>query len=219
MKVIILLGAPGAGKGTAADSIKSRAGFVHVSTGDMLRAAVKQGTPVGRHAESFMKRGELVPDTVIMELVDERLDAGGADARYMFDGFPRTIEQARMLDAELAKRSSKVSHVFYLDTPRDILISRLAGRRMCRGCNANYHVINIPPKRVGICDACGGELYQRPDDSESTVVNRLDVFAKQTQPLIEYYERLGILVRIDGGQHRDVTSGQIVERIQPLLAS
>jgi adenylate kinase len=112
-----------------------------------------------------------------------------------------------------------VDFVFCLDTPRDILISRLAGRRICRQCNANYHVVNIPPKRAGVCDACGGELYQRPDDSEGTVVNRLDVFARQTQPLIEYYERKGVLVRIDGGQHRDQTLNEIVKRIQSGSAS
>ena len=213
MKAIILLGAPGAGKGTAAEGIKARTCYTHVSTGDMLREAVKKGTAVGREAEAFMKRGELVPDGIIIRIVEERLDQGPADAAYMFDGFPRTLTQAELLDQSLVKRGSMISFVFYLDTPRQILISRLAGRRICRTGGANYHVVNIPPKKPGVCDACGGELFQRPDDQEATVVNRLDVFARQTRALIDYYERKGVLFRVDSARPRDETIAEICRRL------
>jgi adenylate kinase len=149
-----------------------------------------------------MKRGELVPDDVIIGLVESRIAAGGKGDAYMFDGFPRTLEQARLLDECLARQEGRVSHVFLLDASRELLMSRLTGRRICRQCGANYHVVNIPPKRAGVCDACGGELYQRPDDQEATIVNRLEVYARQTESLIAYYEKKGILVRIDSSRHR-----------------
>lgn len=197
MEAIILLGAPGAGKGTVAEDIKANIAFNHVSTGDMLRAAVKAGSPVGLQAKTFMDKGELVPDEVIVSLVQELLDAGSGDARYMFDGFPRTPNQARLLDETLAKRHSKISHVFLLEVARDILIMRISGRRICRKCGAVYHVKNIRPKVEGVCDQCGGELYQRPDDNEATVANRLDVFENQTASLISYYDKQKILRRVD----------------------
>ena len=214
MKIIILLGAPGAGKGTAAEGIKAATPFIHLSTGDMLRAAVKAGTPIGREAEGFMKRGELVPDQVMVRVVEEKFEASPADTAYMLDGFPRTVEQAEMLDASLARRNSKLSQVFYLDAPRDLLIARLTGRRICRACGASYHMINIPPKKQGVCDACGGELYQRADDKEATINTRLEVFANQTRALIEYYTRRGVLVRIDAAAQRDRIIDQIVDKLR-----
>lgn len=210
MRAIILLGAPGAGKGTIAEGLKASTDYIHVSTGDMLRAAVKAGKPVGLEARSYMEKGELVPDGVIMRIVTERLEEGASDAKYMFDGFPRTTEQARLLDSVLATHGGRIEHVFLLDVPRDVLVDRLAGRRVCRNCGAVYHVRNIPPRVKGICDVCRGELYQRPDDSEATVVNRLDVFKRQTQTLIEYYEKAGVLARIDAGQPRDKTEAEIL---------
>lgn len=210
MQAIVLLGAPGAGKGTIAEGIKAATAFVHVSTGDMLRAAVKAGRPVGLEAKSYMEKGELVPDAVIVKIVTERLDQGGPDAQYMFDGFPRTLEQARMLDEVLVEHRGRIEHVFLLDVARDVLVDRLAGRRVCRSCGAVYHVRNIPPKKAGVCDACGGALYQRPDDTEETVLNRLEVFKRQTQSLIEYYERRGVLARINAGQKREVTQADIL---------
>lgn len=210
MKAIILLGAPGAGKGTIAEGIKAASSFLHVSTGDMLREAVKQGTPVGRQAEAYMKRGELVPDDVIIGLVEQRVAAGSAGDAYMFDGFPRTMEQARLLDECLARHQGRVMRVFLLDASRDLLISRLTGRRICRKCGANYHIVNIPPKRAGVCDACGGDLYQRPDDQESTILNRLDVYARQTESLIAYYEKKGVLVRIDSSRHRQDVIAEVL---------
>lgn len=210
MKSIILLGAPGAGKGTIAEGIRNASRFQHVSTGDMLREAVKNGTAVGRQAEAYMKRGELVPDRVIIGIVEERLDQGRPDAAYMFDGFPRTLEQARLLDESMARRTAKVDYVFLLDAPRDLLIARLTGRRVCRKCGQGYHVINIPPKQAGVCDLCGGELYQRADDSEATILNRLDVYTKQTESLIEYYEKKGVLVKVDSARHRQDTVSDIL---------
>ncbi len=210
MKTIILLGAPGAGKGTIAEGIRAASPFVHVSTGDMLREAVKAGSPVGRKAETYMKRGELVPDAVILDLVEERLDRGSGDGSYMFDGFPRTLDQARMLDEMLERRGAAIDRVFLLDAPRELLISRLAGRRVCRKCGQGYHVVNIPPRQAGVCDICGGELYQRADDQESTVLNRLDVYARQTESLISFYDRKGVLVRVDSARPRQETVAEIL---------
>lgn len=219
LKAIILLGAPGAGKGTIADGIKTVSRFIHVSTGDMLREAVKQGTAVGREAEAYMKRGELVPDAIIIRIVEERLAKGGTDDAYMFDGFPRTSEQARLLDEGLARRGAKLNSVFLLDAPRELLISRLTGRRVCKSCGAGYHIVNIPPKREGVCDACGGALYQRPDDQESTILNRLDVYARQTESLIQYYARQGVLVKVDAARARQETVAEILRYAGALAGS
>lgn len=219
MKTIILLGAPGAGKGTIAEGIRNASPFLHVSTGDMLREAVKKGTAVGRQAEGYMKRGELVPDDVILGIVAERLGQGASNAAYMFDGFPRTLEQARLLDETLGKYTSKVDCVFLLDASRELLISRLTGRRVCRKCGQGYHVVNIPPKQEGICDLCGGELYQRADDSEATILNRLDVYTKQTESLISYYEKKGVLVRVDSSRPRQETVAEILRVAGSLVGS
>jgi adenylate kinase len=198
MEAIILLGAPGAGKGTVAESLKAATDYRHVSTGDMLREAVRQGHPVGLQAKSYMERGELVPDEVIVGLVADRLDRDEDGAHYMFDGFPRTLHQAELLDDALKARGGRVAHVFLLEVGRELLVWRIAGRRVCRKCGAVYHVLNIPPRVQGVCDQCGGELYQRPDDNEATVVNRLDVYEKQTAALIDYYRRRGVLAAVDG---------------------
>ena len=219
MKAIILLGAPGAGKGTIAEGIKAASPFIHVSTGDMLREAVKQGTPVGREAEAFMKRGELVPDATIIRIVEERLDRGKPTDAYMFDGFPRTLDQARLLDESLKRRSAKVDAVFQLDAPRELLMSRLTGRRVCRACGASFHVVNIPPKREGVCDACGGELYQRADDQESTILNRLEVYERQTASLIQYYAKQGVLVKVDSARPRQDTVAEILRTVKTLAGT
>lgn len=214
MKVIILLGAPGSGKGTIGEKIRDIAGYTHVSTGDMLRENVKAKTVLGLEAEAYMKKGELVPDQLIIKIVEDRLDKGGKDGSYMFDGFPRTVEQADLLDQSLAKRGGKIQHVLFLDAPRDVLMQRLTGRRVCRKCGQSFHIINIPPKKEGVCDLCSGELYQRPDDSEATINNRLEVYQKQTHSLIERYKKSGVLVTIDSNQHAGKLSGKIIDYLK-----
>jgi len=213
MEAIVLLGAPGAGKGTAAEKIRELTSYAHVATGDMLRAAVKQATDLGREAEGYMKSGELVPDELIIKLVEERLDGGGPDDCYMFDGFPRTVHQAELLESTIERRGGTLRCVFFLDAPREVLINRLCGRRICRECGTNFHVVNIPPKQEGVCDVCGGELYQRPDDMEETIVNRLDVYNRQTESLISRYEEKGLLVRVNS----DTGVDKLVEDIRSRL--
>lgn len=215
LEAIILLGAPGAGKGTAAERIREQAGYTHISTGDMLRDAVKQGTELGRAAEAYMRRGELVPDDLMIRLVEERLNTAGDGSFFMFDGFPRTLIQAELLEEALRKRDGKITHVLLLESPREVLMQRLTGRRVCRRCGAIYHVVNVPPKRTGICDLCGGELYQRADDQEATVVNRLEVYRRQTESLIEHYERQGLLRRVDSSQGPDKLVADIMRILRP----
>lgn len=213
MKAIILLGAPGAGKGTLAEGVRTSTDYLHVSTGDMLRAAVKAGTATGLEAKSYMEKGELVPDAVILRIVGERLAQGRPTDKYMFDGFPRTLEQARQLDATLAKLGAALSQVFLLEVPTPVIVSRLSGRRICKSCGAVYHVVNIPPKQEGVCDQCGGPLYQRPDDSEATVLNRLEVYERQTASLIDFYEKKGILVRINAGTKPQAATAELMSKL------
>ena len=213
MKAIILLGAPGAGKGTLAEGVKNATAFIHVSTGDMLRAAIKAGSPTGLEAKAFMEKGELVPDEVILRIVGERLAQGRPDDQYMFDGFPRTLEQARRLDDVLAGLGGAVNQVFLLEVPTPVIVSRLSGRRICKGCGAVYHVTNIPSKVEGVCDQCGGALYQRPDDSEATVLNRLDVYQRQTASLIDFYERKGVLVRVNAGTNPQAATAELLSKL------
>ena len=196
---VILLGAPGAGKGTQAERIVARFGLPHISTGDMLRTAVAAGTEMGLAAQKFMEAGALVPDEVVIGVVRERLAEDDAAQGFLLDGFPRTIEQAERLDAMLADEDRAVTHVILIEVPEDELIKRLAGRRMCRGCGKGYHIVFNPPQREGVCDACGSELYQRTDDNEATVRNRLEVYRAQTEPLVGYYEGHGVLRSAFGG--------------------
>lgn len=214
IQAIILLGAPGAGKGTIAEAVKQTTDYIHVSTGDMLREAIKQGTPIGKEAEQYITKGELVPDKLILEIVMERIDGGGREANYMFDGFPRTLAQARLLDAELAARNVVLVKVFLLDVPRAVTLQRLTGRRICRNCGANFHIHNIPPKKSGICDHCGGPLEQRTDDMEATILNRLEVFHQQTAALIAYYKGRGILARIDSSRPREQTVSDVMRLLK-----
>ncbi|MFW6151415.1 MAG: adenylate kinase [Verrucomicrobiota bacterium] len=211
MDIVILLGPPGAGKGTLAEIVRDKTGYEHVATGDMLRDAVKRGTETGKKAEGYMKSGELVPDSVIAELVEDRLDSGSGSGRFLFDGYPRTAQQAELLDKSVGERDGKISRVFLLEASRETLISRLTGRRICRQCGRNYHVVNRPPQREGICDECGGELYQRPDDKKETIENRLDVYDEQTKGLISRYESEGKLDRVNSDQDPDAAAGQIVD--------
>lgn len=212
MQAIILLGAPGAGKGTVAEDLKQQIGIVHISTGDMLREAIRAGSAVGREAKAYMDKGELVPDDVIIRIVRERLQKGSTADRYMFDGFPRNVRQAELLDGLLADCGGKLTHVFMLEVPRELIIRRISNRRVCRQCGAVYNLVGMRPKVEGVCDQCGGEVYQRADDNEQTVVNRLDVFQRETAPLVSYYEHKGIFVRVDARDRRE-TEDQIVQQL------
>ncbi|MCO6400815.1 MAG: adenylate kinase [Verrucomicrobia bacterium] len=213
MHAIILLGAPGAGKGTVAEDLKQQVGIVHVSTGDMLREAIRAGRPVGLEAKAYMDKGELVPDNVIIRMVQERLEAGKPEDRFMFDGFPRNVRQAELLDDLMPKCGGRITHVFMLEVPREIVIRRISNRRVCRQCGAVYNLIgSMRPKVEGKCDVCGGEVYQRADDNEVTVANRLDVFHRETAPLVEYYQAKGVFVRVDARDRRE-TELQILQQL------
>ena len=195
---IILLGPPGAGKGTQAKMLIDKYKIPQISTGDILRASVKEGTPLGKEAKSFMDKGQLVPDSVVIGIVEERIQQPDCQRGYMLDGFPRTVPQAEALDEMLKKRKSKIDHVVSIEVGRDELVKRLTGRRTCRECGAGFHVHFDPPKKAGKCDKCGGELYQRDDDREETIRKRLDVYDAQTAPLIDYYRKAGILKSVSG---------------------
>jgi adenylate kinase len=213
---VVLLGAPGSGKGTQAERIVARYGLPHISTGDMLRAAVAKGTEMGREAKRFMDAGELVPDEVVIGVVRERLTEDDAREGFLLDGFPRTIAQAVRLDALLAEAGRGLTHVIQLDVPEDELVERLAGRRLCRACGKSYHVVFDPPTSEGVCDACGGELYQRADDDEATVRNRLAVYRAQTEPLVGHYRPQGILgTAFGGGKMPD----EVFEQVAAILDS
>lgn len=195
---IIMLGAPGAGKGTQAKMIAEKYSIPHISTGDIFRANIKEGTELGKKAKTYMDKGELVPDELVVDLVVDRLAKDDAVKGYVLDGFPRTIPQAEALDAALAKRNEKVDFAIDVNVPDENIVKRMSGRRACVGCGATYHIVNVPPKKEGICDICGGELILRDDDKPETVLNRLSVYHEQTQPLIDYYTKEGILKTVDG---------------------
>lgn len=195
---IIMLGAPGAGKGTQAKMIAEKYSIPHISTGDIFRANIKEGTELGKKAKTYMDKGELVPDELVVDLVVDRLAKDDAVKGYVLDGFPRTIPQAEALDAALAKRNEKVDFAIDVNVSDENIVKRMSGRRACVGCGATYHIVNVPPKKEGICDTCGGELILRDDDKPETVLNRLSVYHEQTQPLIDYYTKEGILKTVDG---------------------
>lgn len=211
---LILLGPPGAGKGTFAVKMSAEYGVPHISTGDLLRQAVKDETAAGLKAKAYMEKGDLVTDEIVIEMVKDRLALADCSKGFLLDGFPRNIKQADMLKICLADLSTDIDRVIYLDTKEDILVSRLTGRRTCRACGANYHIVNIPPKQDGICDKCGGELYQRADDNEKTILNRLEVYNKETASLIDYYEQEQKLARLDGARHRDTVYDEIVNLLK-----
>ncbi len=206
---IILLGPPGAGKGTQAKRLIDKYGIPQISTGDMLRAALKEGTPLGLEAKKYMDKGALVPDTVVIGLVKERIQQKDCAKGYMLDGFPRNVSQAEALDKMLTELGQKIDAVVCIEVPNDELVARLTGRRTCRDCGAGYHVMFDPPKKEGVCDKCGGELYQRDDDNETTVKSRLEVYANQTEPLIDHYDKQGKLRRINGVGDMEVIFGRI----------
>lgn len=195
---IILLGPPGAGKGTQSVILAKKYDLPHISTGDILRESVKSGQALGLKAKEYMDKGGLVPDEIVTGIVAERLKKSDTIKGFLLDGFPRTIAQAADLGKALEAMGSAVDMVIYFATSTDMAIERLTGRRVCKACGANFHIKNIPPKKDGICDKCGGQLYHRADDNEATVRNRLKVYEDQTKPLIEYYSKKGILKTVDG---------------------
>lgn len=194
----ILLGPPGAGKGTQAKLMIDKWQIPQVSTGDILRAAVREGTPLGVEAKGFMDRGELVPDRVVIGIIAERLKEDDAAEGFILDGFPRTIPQAEALQGILQDLGRNIDHVISIDVDDEELVTRLTGRRMCKGCGESFHVVFNPSAQEGICDRCKGELYQRDDDKEETIRQRLRVYGEQTRPLIAYYEKQGKVRRING---------------------
>ena len=195
---IIMLGAPGAGKGTQAKKIAQKYEIPHISTGDIFRANIKNGTELGKKAKTYMDQGLLVPDELTVDLVIDRVNQEDCKNGYILDGFPRTIPQAESLDAALAKMGQKVDYAINVEVPDENIISRMSGRRACVGCGATYHIKYNPPKAEGICDACGEKLILRDDDKPETVQKRLGVYHDQTQPLIDYYSEAGILKNVDG---------------------
>jgi adenylate kinase len=195
---IILIGPPGAGKGTQATRMIDRLQVPQISTGDMFRAAVKEGTPMGKKAKEYMDKGALVPDEVVIGVVNERFGKPDCKKGFILDGFPRTLDQAKALDELLKKLGTKLDHVVVIEVPDDYLVDRLTGRRTCKGCNYMHHIKNDPPKKPGVCDKCGGELYQRDDDKDETIRQRLKTYHDQTSPLIRYYSALGVVRNING---------------------
>src|SRR5690606_5670949 len=207
------MGLPGAGKGTQAEMIKAKYNIPHISTGDMFRQAIKEGTELGKKAKAYMDEGALVPDEVAHGIVEERLAKSDCDNGFLLDGFPRTIPQAEALEAITKKLNKQIDYVIQVDVPAEKLIERLTGRRVCPSCGATYHVINKPPKTEGVCDNCGTELVQRDDDKEETVQKRLEVNIEQTQPLLDFYKEKGVLVTVDGDQPIDKVFEDIVAAI------
>ena len=207
---IIMLGAPGAGKGTQAQMIADKYNIPHISTGDIFRANIKNGTELGKKAKEFMDKGLLVPDELTVELLLDRVANEDCKDGYVLDGFPRTIPQADVLDKELTKLGDKVDFAVNVDVPDENIVRRMSGRRACLKCGATYHIEHIPPKTEGICDKCGSELVQREDDKPETVQNRLSVYHEQTQPLIEYYDKKNILKTVDGTKDMQEVFNEIV---------
>lgn len=208
---IIMLGAPGAGKGTQAKKIAAKYDIPHISTGDIFRANIKEGTELGVKAKAFMDKGELVPDELTCDLVVDRISKPDAAKGYVLDGFPRTIPQAEALTRALKERGEKIDFAVNVEVPDENIVRRMGGRRACLKCGATYHVEYNPPKQENVCDVCQGELVLRDDDKPETVQKRLAVYHAQTQPLIEYYQAEGVLAEVDGTQDIDVVFRNITE--------
>ncbi len=203
--IIVLLGAPGAGKGTLATAIKDQLDIHHISTGDLIRAEIKGGTAIGLEIKRFVESGGLVPDEVVTRMIEGKVSATASDGKgYMFDGFPRTSAQAVDLDKVLAKNKLAIDVALYMEASLDVVLLRLTGRRVCRACGALYHLKNMPPKKAGICDKCGGEIYQRTDDNEETIKKRMTVYNESTKPIVDHYKAQGKLQTVNadtGAEH------------------
>lgn len=208
---IVLLGPPGAGKGTQATRIAQKYSIPHISTGDIFRKNVKEETALGKKAKEYMDKGMLVPDDLTIELVEDRLKSEDCKNGFLLDGFPRTVYQAEQFDKYLKSQGFVLNHVLDIEVEKEELLARLTGRRVCKSCGTTYHVKNMPPKKEGICDVCGGELYQRVDDSAETVENRIEIYLTQTKPLVEYFEKAGVLSHIDGAAGLESVFSSIVD--------
>lgn len=208
---IIMLGAPGAGKGTQAKMIADKYQIPHISTGDIFRANIKNGTELGQKAKTYMDQGLLVPDELVVDLVVDRVKQDDCEKGYVLDGFPRTIPQAESLDAALAKLDETIDYAINVEVPDENIVRRMSGRRACVACGATYHIVHIPTKVEGICDRCGKELILRDDDKPETVQKRLGVYHEQTQPLIDYYTNKGCLVEVDGTKDMNEVFSDIVD--------
>ena len=211
---IVFLGAPGAGKGTQAATAAQKLNLVHLSSGDLFRQALAKETELGKKAKSYMEKGLLVPDEITTQMVLERMSAQDCENGVILDGYPRNLEQAEALDKALARQSKAIDNALYIKVPEEELVKRLSGRWICRNCQAVYNIINSAPKVWGKCDKCGGELYQRPDDTAETVKKRLEVYFAETAPLIDYYTRGSKLIEIDGEGSVDEVTGRIMAILQ-----
>ncbi|MGC9399629.1 MAG: adenylate kinase [Anaerolineae bacterium] len=214
---IILLGPPASGKGTQAEQLQEALGLPHVASGDLFRYNLKNETELGLKAKTYMEKGALVPDDITIGMVMERLDRPDCDDGALLDGFPRTIAQAEALDKALAEKGTEVTRVLNIVVPDEVLVERVTGRRLCRDCGASYHVKFNPPQTPGVCDKCGGELYQRKDDTEETVRKRVAVYWEQTSPLIDYYRAKGILVDVDGDQPIEDVTRALMDAVSDLI--
>jgi len=216
---IVLVGPPGAGKGTQARVLQDAFGIPQISTGDLLREAVRAGTVLGKKAQAFMDKGELVPDQLVTDLVAERIQKPDCTVGFLLDGFPRTIAQAEALSAELTRQKHRLDAVVSIVVPRQEIVSRLGGRWVCRSCQAMYHEVFNPPKSSGTCDSCQGELYQRTDDKSETINARLEVYEHSTAPLLSYYRERSLLYDIDGTGKLEEVSGRITRTLKTLQSS
>jgi len=211
---LLIMGPPGAGKGTQADALGKKLNIPHISTGDMFREAIKEGTEMGKKAQEFMDKGELVPDSVVVGMVKERLSQPDSAGGFILDGFPRNVVQAESLDETLKSMTIGIDGVINITAPKDKIIERMTGRRICRSCGASCHISFLKPKLEGKCDNCGGDLYQRSDDNEKAAQNRLYIYEAKTQPLIDYYSKKGLLININGDQEVSKVLADILANVK-----
>lgn len=211
---IIMLGAPGAGKGTQADILSREMNLPHVASGDLFRQALAKRTRVGLLAKSYMDKGELVPDEITIKMILERIDRPDCASGCLLDGFPRTLKQAKALDKVLKERGKRIDRAVYIEVPDEVLLKRLSERWLCRACQTPYHMASSPPKVAGKCDRCGGELYQRPDDRKETVKERLGVFLAETIPILDYYQKQGKLIKVNGDLEMQEVAREIVSALK-----
>jgi len=211
---LIMLGAPGAGKGTQADILSQKMNLPHIASGDLFRQALEERTEVGLLAKSYMDKGELVPDEIAIKLILERINQPDCVSGCLFDGFPRTLHQAKVLDKALKEQGKTIDKAIYIEVPNEELVKRLSGRWLCRTCQTPYHIINSPPKTPGKCDKCGGKLYQRSDDREETVKDRLSIFFAQTVPILDYYKKQGKLIKVNGNLGMQGVAREIISALK-----